>query len=180
MTYYDIVKEGKGSEKAMWESVERISGFLEEVSKINPSIKKEVDLIKIETMGDMLGGHFTEEGAKYALSEMKPVILMKDDKVVNMGMWDYMYDLELTPTQVAKAVQASYIKAKDKLAPLGKLAPIIPVAYNDWDKFVTMAMVLADNPMTISGDITKGAMLTYEYLSDPDSEDHKIWEYIFS
>ncbi len=76
------------------------------------------------------------------------------------------------------AVEQSYTVAKEKLAKLGKQAPVVSPSVNEWDMFVTMAMVLADNPISISGDIMKGAMLTYEYLSDPDGEDSKIWNYI--
>lgn len=179
MTYYDIVKMENGSKEAMWKSVERMSEFLEEVATVSPSIKEEVEILKVKTHGDMLDGHFFEDGAKYALAKMKPVILMKDDKPVNSTMWDYMYDSGLTPTQVSRAVDESYNIAKEKLGKLGKQAPVVPSNVNEWDMFVTMAMVLADNPISISGDIMKGAMLTYEYLSDPDGEDNKIWEYIF-
>ncbi len=179
MTYYEIVKNSTGSKDAMWKSVERMSEFLEEAALISPAMKEEVKLLKVMTHGDMMEGHFTEECAKYALSKMTPVILMTDDKPVNSTMWNYMYDTGLTPTQVSKAVDASYVIAKEKLAKLGKQAPVISPKINDWDKFVTMAMVLADNPISISGDVMKGAMLTYEYLSDPDGEDDKIWEYIF-
>jgi len=178
MTYYDIVKKENGSKEAMWKSVNRMSEFLEEVSTMSPSMKEKVDKIKIETHGDMLNGHFFEDGAEYALSQMKPVILMKDDKPVNSTMWDYMYDTGLTPNAVHKAIESSYMVAKEKLAKLGKQAPVVPPSVNEWDMFVTMAMILADNPISVSGDITKGAMLSYEYLSDPDGEDSKIWNYI--
>ena len=179
MTYYDIVKTENGSKDAMWKSVKRMSEFLEEVANVSPSMKEKVDLIKIETHGDMSNGHFFEDGAKYALSSMKPVILMMNDKPVNSTMWDYMYDNGLTPNAVHEAVEQSYMSAKEKLAKLGKQAPVVPPSVNEWDMFVTMAMVLADNPISIGGDIMKGAMLTYEYLSDPDGEDDKIWKYIF-
>lgn len=178
MTYYDIVKMENGSKDAMWKSVKRMSDFLEDVATVNPTMKEKVDLIKIKTHGDMLESHFFEDGAKYALSKMKPVILMKDDNPVNSNMWDYMYDAGLTPNAVHKAVEQSYMVAKEKLAKLGKQAPTVPPSVNEWDMFVTMAMILADNPISVSGDIMKGAMLTYEYLSDPDGEDDKIWDYI--
>lgn len=177
--YLDIVKKSYskgGTEKVMWESVQRISDMLETL-KEDSAHKDFVEDFLLKEKVEMFGGHYNEEMAYKVVENMKPAILIKEDKIVNVSDLNaYMKDMGLTPEKVYNAVKATEESIVNAYSAKGMKAPSIPEEYNAFDFYVCMAEKLDHNWNTINGDMSKGAMLVYEALSDHDGGTRKVWD----
>lgn len=148
------------------------------VEELKESHKEKIEKFLIALTGEMNGGHFCEDSAHWAIARMKPVALFKDDIVVKASAKDYLPMVGLTAEAAHEKVRKAQETAKAKARTLGFEAPSIPETYNKYDYLVTMAMVLSDDWLTTLGDMDKVAELAYQFLSDPDADDHHIWDYL--
>lgn len=178
-SYLDIVKKAYskgGTEKVMWQSVQRISDMLEGL-KEDPAHKDFVEDFLLKEKVEMFGGHYNEEMAYKVVGNMKPAILIKEDKIVNVSDLNaYMKDMGLTPKVVYDTVKEQEKAVIATFAEKGMKVPLIPEDYTVFDFYVCMAEKLDHNWNTINGDMAKGAMLVYEALSDHDGGTRKVWD----
>ena len=121
----------------------------------------------------LMDGHLCELTATKRVERMKaPVLMEAPDKVWNTSsehpMLEYMGEMGLIPERCKEMIDKAYERAKEHASRLGVSAPRIPNDMNKWDAYYTMAMVLSDYWMTISGDLDKASMLAYEIVSDID------------
>ena len=128
------------------------------------------DCLKIELDKIINNGHYSEYTSKLSIEKMIPVayIGLEGQVIYAENMCDYLAKLGITPEHAHSLVLEEYEKAKSAAAIKGFTAPILNC--NKYDAFHSMAMILADYWYTVNGDLSKAAMIAYEYLSDPDKK----------
>lgn len=165
-TFLEIVKSGNGNYSIMWDIVELTSNLLEEVRK-NPNHKKMIEDFLMISEAHMCG-HYNEELAMLAVAGMKPLHISDLNR--------YMTEKGLSPEKVYEAVRnIESIKMSEYMQKGIKLPPI-PKEYNMYDYYVCMASKIDHNYITIGEDMTNGAVLVYESLSDHDGGTRKVWD----
>ena len=145
-----------------------------EIKALAKSYEEAIDLVKrhdrrlYKEIEDLLyvsifGEHFNEEIAKAAVEEME------------FPVSEYKYNH--TAEQIENSLKQISQQAKQIMTKYGKKVHEIPEEVNKWDMYYTYNMICADYPLSHGGDMTKIAMLTYEFLSDPDAPCGKAYRY---
>lgn len=112
---------------------------------------------------ELYGEHFNEKMAKKAVENMIFVI--------------ENYDFKYSPEQIEQLIEQTYKQTNQIMSKYGKIANPIPEEINKWDKYYTFNMICADYPLSHNGDSNKIALMTYEFLSDPDAPICKPYKY---
>lgn len=137
-----------------------IINYTEQIRQYHPDKYNEI----VEQMYiDLYGEHFNEEMAKKAVKEM--IFIIEN------------YNFNYSPEQIEQLIEQMYKQTNQIMSKYGKIANPIPEEINKWDKYYTFNMICADYPLTHNGDSNKIAMMSYEFLSDPDAPICKAYKY---
>lgn len=130
------------------------------LKEVSPVLYKElVEDLYISAYGE----HFNKEMALEAVEEMLYVIS------------DYKFNY--TCEQIEGFITQAHQQSTQFMNKYGKMANEIPEEINKWDKYYTYHMICADYPLSHNGDANKIAMMSYEFLSDPDAPIGKAYRY---
>ena len=164
MEYKDIVVLDSPHMK---KSIEMVSDFLNSLD-----CEKEIKDLMVEQLGLFNDWHFNKDISKHIIEKMVPAV--GNESICNV--------LKMNGIDCYRAkdmVHEAYALAVNKASDHGWKAPKIPEKYNEWDYYTVFAMIISDHWMTIDGDMGKAAILAYEFMSDPDSNCSKVWDYFF-
>lgn len=109
-------------------------------------------------------GHFDEVTAKRAISKMVP-------SVGTVSVPESLELLNIDADAACEGLEKSYLRALTK----NDDAPLIKDKVNKWDKLVALAMVISDYWLF---DMEGQLDIAYQFLSDVDAPETKIWDYI--
>lgn len=137
----------------------------------------EIDSFMIKVSGIVNKGHFCKHTARLAIEKMKPTLLLHDSNAFYGSMLEYLETVSLDEKTCSEMVYKAYRTAKEKGMEYNYEAPQLE-ELNEYDVYTAFAMVLADYWATVYGDFEKAAMLTYQWLSDPDADGTKTWKYL--
>lgn len=175
MEYSDMMKSHMdGCSRRVADALELMDGFLCGCSKDMP---EEVEDLLVRVSGVLDGRHFTKDTAEWAVDRMVPTLLIQDGRRFEGTVLGYMKDGGLTPHRCMELAKEAYRKAVSMGATFGYQPSSIPDSVNENDAFVAFAMVVADYWMDMC-DTDKAAELAYQWLSDPDAEPTKTWDYL--
>lgn len=168
LSYKKMVLDSMAPQKADANTIHTLDitdDFIEQARQHHP---EHVEKFLIQISGSINGCHFTKETAEWAVCKMVPV-----------GMTTEIFKINLkSPDDVENLIRSAFSRARTKAREKGISAPEISSEYNNWDMYVTYAMILADFwVMDMTTDFA--ADMAYCYLSDPDYPTHtKIWDYL--
>lgn len=166
LSYKEIVKYN--DDDLLKKSIECVSDLFDSLSEDH---KEKLHEFMIHQVGIFNKSHFDCESAWYVIDKMRDV--------KNIPVKSLLEEKGLNPTRVKEMIEDAYHRANNYSIEHGFQAPSIPPEYNEYDYFVTMAMCMADFWYTTKGEEDKVADLAYEWLSDPDSNTTKAWDYFF-
>lgn len=158
MEYIDIFREGDFSSEQLKEELQRVSSLLSGMD--SPCIEHFV----LEAYARLHGRHFDEATAKRAISKMVPSVgtVSVSESLDLLGI-----DVDTAGEGLARAYSRALSKNGD--------APPIKDKVNKWDKLVAVAMAISDYWLF---DMEGQLDVAYQFLSDVDAPDTKVWDYM--
>lgn len=150
----------------------------EMLCRLSKDRQEEMDDFLVRLSGVLEGGHFSLATAEWAMERMQPTLLIHNGERYRGTLLGFMADKGLNAAMCRRMVDEAYRKAYDEGLKYGYSAPPIRDCINEYDAYAAFAMVLADYWMDVCGDMDEAAMLTYQWLSDPDADGTKTWDYL--
>ena len=152
------------------EAIDSLSNFLEEICKDKPC---EVEKELIRQIGIFNNKHFEKKSAEYIISKMRPSIGNKD-------AFELLNEKGINVETSKRKIEEAYYKAREFASQNSLQALIIPEEYTDYDYYVVLAMCAMDYWYEGLRDPESLYMLAYEWMSDVDASNTKVWDYFFN
>lgn len=161
MEYWDVFKDRSIPSEIIKGELNRISIFLREFDE------DKVQRFVMDAYARINGRHFDEPTAKKAICDMRPSIRGGG----SLSVAESMDMLGINADTASEGISKAYARALD----INSEAPKVSDKVTKWDRFVAVAMAVSDYWMF---DLEGQFDVAYQFLSDVDAPDTKMWDYI--